>query len=144
MVQSNPILTDCSAARIMQPGLYLKGASLSILALCWENSIGFPWSIGSLIRFCFSPTRNWMAMLHNIWQHWYQNMYLHGPSVRRIDISSIHQDGGLKHLANELSPRQPRPFRTLYPSEWSNLHLLTLWRPDLKLTCSIKHFNRLY
>ena len=30
--------------------------------------------------------------------------------------SSIHHDGGLKHLESELSPRQPRPFGTLYPS----------------------------
>ena len=40
-----------------------------------------------------------------------------------------------------LSPRQPRPFGTLYPSAWSKLHLLTLSRPDLILTCSTKHFD---
>ena len=39
-----------------------------------------------------------------------RNMYHHGPSVQRINISSIRQDGGLKHLESELSPRQPRPF----------------------------------
>ena len=116
MEQNNPTSTDCSAARIMQPGLYLKGASLTILALCWANCIGFPWSIGSVTKFCSSPTRYLMAMLHNISQHKYQNMYHHGPSVRRIITSSIHQDGGLKHLESELSPRQPRPFGTLYPS----------------------------
>ena len=38
------------------------------------------------------------------------------PSVRRINTSSIHQDGDLNHLESELSPRQPRPFGTLYPS----------------------------
>ena len=56
-------------ARIMQPGLYLKGASLTILALCWENCIGFSWSIGSVIKLCSSPTRHWMAMLRNTSQH---------------------------------------------------------------------------
>ena len=65
----NRTYTDCSVARIMQPGLYLKGASLTILALCWENYIGFPWSLGSVTKFCSSPTRHWMAMLHNILQH---------------------------------------------------------------------------
>ena len=69
MEQNNPTSTDYSAARIMQPGLYLKGASLTILALCWENCIGFPWSIGSVTKFCSSPTRHWMAILHNISQH---------------------------------------------------------------------------
>ena len=52
----------------------------------------------------------------------YQNMYHHGLSVRGI---SIQQDGGLKHLESELSPRQPRPFGILYPSAWSKLHLST-------------------
>ena len=42
---------------------------LTILALCWENCIGFPLSIGSVTKFCSSPTRHWMAMLHNISQH---------------------------------------------------------------------------
>ena len=69
LLQNNPTSTDCSAARIMQPGLYLKGASLTLLALCWENCIGFPWSIGSVKKVCSSPTRHWMAMLHNISQH---------------------------------------------------------------------------
>ena len=69
MEQNNPTSTDCSAARIMRPGLYLKGASLTILALCWENCIGVPWSIGSVTKFCSSPARHWMAMLHNISQH---------------------------------------------------------------------------
>ena len=144
MAQNNPTSTDCSAVRIMQPGLYLKGASLTILALCWENCIGFPLSIGSVTKFCSSPIRHWMAMLHNISQHQYQNMYHNGPSVRRINISSVHLDGGLKHLESELSPRQPRPFGTLYPLAWSKLHLLTLSRPDLKPTCSTKHFDRLH
>ena len=67
--QSNPTSTDCSAARIMQPRLYLKGASLAVLALCWENCIGFPWSIGSVSKFCSSPTRHWRTMLPNISLH---------------------------------------------------------------------------
>ena len=41
------------------------------------------------------------------------NMYYHGSAVRRINTSSIHQDGGLKHLESELSPRQARSFGTL-------------------------------
>ena len=53
-----------NAARIIS-----KGASLTILALCWKNCIGYPWSIGSVTKFCSSPTRHWMAMLHNISQH---------------------------------------------------------------------------
>ena len=87
MEQNNPTSTDCSA------GLYLKGASLTILALCWENCIGFPWSIGSVTKFCCSPTRHWMAMLHNISQHWYkknvpprplrsEDQYLNSPRWR--------------------------------------------------------------
>ena len=66
---NSPTSTDCSAARIMQPGFYIKGASLTIYALCWENCTGFPWSIGSVTKFCSSPTRHWMTMLHNISQH---------------------------------------------------------------------------
>ena len=50
--------------------------------------------------------------VHNISQHWHQNMY-HRWS---INTSLIHQVGGLKLLESELSPRQPRPFGTLYPS----------------------------
>ena len=38
--------------RITQPGLYLNAASLTVLALCWKNCNGFPWSIGSVIKFC--------------------------------------------------------------------------------------------
>ena len=57
------------------------------------------------------------------------------PLLRRIITSSIHLDGGLKHLESDLSPRQPRPFGTLYPLAQSKLHLLTLSKPDLKLTC---------
>ena len=40
-------------------------------------------------------------------------MYPHGSSIQRINISSIHQDGGLKHLGNKLWPRQPQAFGTL-------------------------------
>ena len=29
--------------------------------LCWENCIGFLWSIGSVTKRCSSPTRHWMA-----------------------------------------------------------------------------------
>ena len=39
-------------------GLYLKGASLTTLSLCLENCIGFPWSIGSVTKFCSPPTRH--------------------------------------------------------------------------------------
>ena len=51
----------------MQPGL--KCLNWTILALCWENCIGFPWSMGSVTKFSSSPTRHWTVMLHNIWQH---------------------------------------------------------------------------
>ena len=63
MEQNKPTLTDRSAATIMQPGLYLKAASLTILALYWDNCIGCPWSVGSVIKFWSSPTGHWMAML---------------------------------------------------------------------------------
>ena len=105
MEQNKPTLIDCCAARLMQPWLYLNGASLTILHLCWEISIGFTWSTGSVMKFCYPPTRHWMAMLRNTSQHQYQIMYHPGPSIRRINISSTHQDGGLKHLESEFSPR---------------------------------------
>ena len=66
--QNNPTSIDCSAARIMQPGWYLKGASLTIYDLCGDNLIGFPWSIRSIANFCSPPIRHWMAILHNISQ----------------------------------------------------------------------------
>ena len=141
MGQSNPTSTNGSASRIMQPGLYIKGASLTILGLCWDNFIGFPWSIGSVAKFCSSPTRHWMAILNNISQRWYLNMYHHGPSVRRINISSIHQDGGLKHLESSFRQGSPDPMEPSTPSAWIKLHLLTLSRPDIKFTCSTKHFG---
>ena len=103
-----------------------KGTSLTILALCWENCTGFPWNIGSVTKFCSSPTRHWMAMLHNISQRLYQNRYHHGPFVRRINISSIHHEGGLKHLESELSPKQSRPLGLSTPQrEASSIYLFS-------------------
>ena len=48
-------------------------------------------------------------MLHNISQHYYQNIYHHGPSVRRINISSTHRDGGFRLGSPEiLEPSTPQ------------------------------------
>ena len=44
------------------------------------------------------------------------------------------QGGGLKSSKNELSPRQSQTSGALYALTWSKLCLLTLTRPDLKLT----------
>ena len=59
-------------------------------------------------------------------------MYHHGSSVRRIITSSIHQDGRLKHLESELSPRQPRPFGTLYPSAVKQAPSIAFFKTSLK------------
>ena len=45
----------------------------------------------------------------------------------RIVTWSVHQDGGLKHLESELSPRQPRPFGTIFVGQ----SFLKNWNPVL-------------
>ena len=61
-------------------------------------------------------------------------MYHHSPSLRSIDISPIQPRWRLESLKNELSPRQSQTSGALYALTWSKLCLLTLTRPDLKLT----------
>ena len=112
MEQNNPTSADCSAARSKRRKF---GHISPVLSEMHWLPVKHRISYKILLL-----TRHWLAMLHNISQHWCQNMYHHGPSIHRINISSIYQDGGLKHMEIKLSLRQPRPFGTLYP-QGSNL-----------------------
>ena len=71
----------------------------------------------------------------------YKALNGHAPQYLTAIISKYVPPQPLRSKDQYLSPR---PFGTLYPSVWSKLHLLTLSRPGLKLTCSTKHFDSLY
>ena len=67
-------------------------------------------------------------------------MYHHGPSVWRINISTIHQYGGLKRFRQG----SPNPLEPFTPQREASFIYWLFQHPDLKHTYWTKHFDSLY
>ena len=123
MEQNNLTSTDCSAAaRIMWSGLCLKVANLTILALC-PRLQGTEWQCSSISRSI------------NI------KIYTTTAPPCGGSISPRFTKMAAWNIGKRTFPKAAPTLGTIYPSAWSKIHLLTLSRPDVKLTCPTKHFD---